>query len=193
MQWDKSERNTSEKSTFQTSPNWRANLPRLEGVLFQGLGPWRIIFFHFRNHFLKIHAQQIPKISHFKFSTIFGWENGCQIKKSAFWPLRSPNPLPAASGLGNQTNCGWPIAIPTKTNHKTFKIYRLNNTYLNPCSFLECLCGGSDFSEQEQSLHKTKELLLLFLDKMYLPYLFLPHVSHSYEICQKFYTTGYSG
>ena len=66
MQWDKSERNTSEKSTFQTSPNWRANLPRLEGVLFQGLGPWRINFFHFRNHFLKIHAQQIPKMPNFK-------------------------------------------------------------------------------------------------------------------------------
>jgi len=65
MQWDKSERNTSEKSTFQTSPNWRTNLPRLEDVLFQGLGAWRIIFFYFQNHFLKIHAQRIPKMSDF--------------------------------------------------------------------------------------------------------------------------------
>ena len=41
------------------------NLPRLEGALFQGLGAWRIIFFYIRNHFLKIHAQGIPKMSDF--------------------------------------------------------------------------------------------------------------------------------
>ena len=65
MQWDKSERNTSEKSTLQTSPNWRVNLPKLEGALFQGLVAWRIIFFYFQNHFLKIHTRGIPKMSDF--------------------------------------------------------------------------------------------------------------------------------
>ena len=41
------------------------NLPRLEGALFQGLVAWRIIFFYFRNHFLKIHTRGIPKMSDF--------------------------------------------------------------------------------------------------------------------------------
>ena len=41
------------------------NLPRLEGALFQGLVAWRIIFFYFQNHFLKIHTRGIPKMSDF--------------------------------------------------------------------------------------------------------------------------------
>ena len=52
-----------EDSYFVPPPT--QNLPRLEDVLFQGLGAWRIIFFYFQNHFPKIHAQKIPKMSDF--------------------------------------------------------------------------------------------------------------------------------
>ena len=100
MQWDKSERNTSEKSTFQTSPNWRANLPRLEGVLFQGLGPWRINFFHFRNHFLKIHAQQIPKISHFKVFDHFWLRKRLSKKKKRVLTPSFPQPTSSSKWVG---------------------------------------------------------------------------------------------
>ena len=117
MQWDKSERNTSEKSTLQTSPNWRANLPRLEGALFQGLVAWRIIFFTSETIFWKFTHRGFQKCPIFQSWAIFGWETGCQRKKSAFWPLRSPNPLPAASGLGNQTS-QWSVSGPIKKVEK---------------------------------------------------------------------------
>ena len=92
MQWDKSERNTSEKSTFQTSPNWRTNLPRLEDVLFQGLGAWRIIFFYFRKHFPKIHARQIPKMSDFYvFGPFLAEKTAVKEKKTRFDPFVLPS------------------------------------------------------------------------------------------------------
>ena len=92
MQWDKSERNTSEKSTFQTSPNWRTNLPRLEDVLFQGLGAWRIIFFYFRNHFLKIHTQRIPKMSDFSVLSHFWLRNWLSKQKKRVLTPSFPQP-----------------------------------------------------------------------------------------------------
>ena len=92
MQWDKSERNTSEKSTFQTSPNWRTNLPRLEDVLFQGLGAWRIIFFYFRNRFLKIHTQRIPKMSDFSVLSHFWLRNWLSKKKKRVLTPSFPQP-----------------------------------------------------------------------------------------------------
>ena len=105
MQWDKSERNTSEKSTFQTSPNWRANLPRLEGVLFQGLGPWRINFFHFRNHFLKIHAQQIPKMSDFYvFGPFLAKKMALEVKKARFNPFVLPSDFFKSDGNKKSDN-----------------------------------------------------------------------------------------
>ena len=103
MQWDKSERNTSEKSTFQTSPNWRANLPRLEGVLFQGLGAWRIIFFYFRNHFLKIHTRGIPKMSNFyAFGPFLAEKTAVKEKKARFDPFVPPTHIQQQVGWGTR-------------------------------------------------------------------------------------------
>ena len=92
MQWDKSERNTSEKSSYQTSPNWRENLPRLEGALFHGLGAWRINFFYFRNHFLKIHTRGIPKMSNFYvFGPFLAEKMALEVKKARFNPFVLPS------------------------------------------------------------------------------------------------------
>ena len=100
MQWDKSERNTSEKSTLQTSPNWRENLPRLEGALFQGLGAWRIIFFYFRNHFLKIHTQRIPKMSDFSVLSHFWLRNWLSKKKKRVLTPSFPQPTSNSKWVG---------------------------------------------------------------------------------------------
>ena len=100
MQWDKSERNTSEKSTFQTSPNWRTNLPRLEDVLFQGLGAWRIIFFYFRNHFLKIHTQGIPKMSDFSVLSHFWLRKRLSKKKKRVLTPSFPQPTSSSKWVG---------------------------------------------------------------------------------------------
>ena len=100
MQWDKSERKTSEKSTFQTSPNWRTNLPRLEDVLFQGLGAWRIIFFYFRNHFLKIHTQRIPKMSDFSVLSHFWLRNWLSKKKKRVLTPSFPQPTSSSKWVG---------------------------------------------------------------------------------------------
>ena len=100
MQWDKSERNTSEKSTFQTSPNWRENLPRLEGALFQGLGAWRIIFFYFRNHFLKIHTQGIPKMSDFSVLSHFWLRKRLSKKKKRVLTPSFPQPTSSSKWVG---------------------------------------------------------------------------------------------
>ena len=103
MQWDKSERNTSEKSTFQTSPNWRTNLPRLEDVLFQGLGAWRIIFFYFRKHFPKIHARQIPKMSDFYvFGPFLAEKTAVKEKKARFDPFVPPTHFQQQVGWGTR-------------------------------------------------------------------------------------------
>ena len=103
MQWDKSERNTSEKSTFQTSPNWRTNLPRLEDVLFQGLGAWRIIFFYFRKHFPKIHARQIPKMSDFYvFGPFLAEKTAVKEKKAHFDPFVPPTHFQQQVGWGTR-------------------------------------------------------------------------------------------
>ena len=103
MQWDKSERNTSEKSTFQTSPNWRTNLPRLEDVLFQGLGAWRIIFFYFRKHFPKIHARQIPKMSDFYvFGPFLSEKTVVKEKKTRFAPFVPPTHFQQQVGWGTR-------------------------------------------------------------------------------------------
>ena len=100
MQWDKSERNTSEKSSYQTSPNWRENLPRLEGALFHGLGAWRINFFYFQNHFLKIHAQQIPKMPNFKVLSHFRLRKWLsKIKKRVLTPS-FPQPTSSSKWVG---------------------------------------------------------------------------------------------
>ena len=77
---------------FQTSPNWRENLPRLEGALFQGLGAWRIIFFYFQNHFPKIHAQKIPKMSDFYvFGPFLAEKMALEVKKARFNPFVLPS------------------------------------------------------------------------------------------------------
>ena len=103
MQWDKSERNTSEKSTFQTSPNWRTNLPRLEDVLFQGLGAWRIIFFYFQNHFLKIHTRGIPKMSNFYvFGPFLAEKTAVKEKKARFDPFVPPTHFQQQVGWGTR-------------------------------------------------------------------------------------------
>ena len=103
MQWDKSERNTSEKSTFQTSPNWRTNLPRLEDVLFQGLGAWRIIFFYFRKHFPKLHARQIPKMSDFYvFGPFLAEKTAVKEKKARFDPFVPPTHFQQQVGWGTR-------------------------------------------------------------------------------------------
>ena len=100
MQWDKSERNTSEKSSYQTSPNWRENLPRLEGALFQGLGAWRIIFFYIRNHFLKIHAQRIPKMSDFSVLSHFWLRKQLSKKKKRVLTPSFPQPTSSSKWVG---------------------------------------------------------------------------------------------
>ena len=109
MQWDKSERNTSEKSTFQTSPNWRENLPRLEGALFQGLVAWRIIFFYFQNHFLKIHTRGIPKMSDFYvFSHLWLRKRLSKKKKRVLTPS-FPQPTSSSKWVG-EPDYPWPIS-----------------------------------------------------------------------------------
>ena len=85
---------------FQTSPNWRDNLPRLEGVLFQGLGAWRIIFFYFRNHFLKIYAQQIPKMSDFYVFSHFWLRNWLSKKKKRVLTPSFPQPTFSSKWVG---------------------------------------------------------------------------------------------
>ena len=112
MQWDKSERNTSEKSTFQTSPNWRTNLPRLEDVLFQCLGAWRIIFFYFRNRYLKIHTQRIPKMSDFYvFGPFLAEKMALEVKKARFNPFVLPSDFFKSDGdpvyFSIQNPCRW--------------------------------------------------------------------------------------
>ena len=89
---------------FQTSPNWRENLPRLEGALFQGLGAWRIIFFYIRNHFLKIHAQGIPKMSDFYvFSHFWPRKWLLKLKKRVLTPSFSH--LTFSSQMGTLSRC----------------------------------------------------------------------------------------
>ena len=104
MQWDKSERNTSEKSTFSNLPKLEGEPPQIGGsAVSRSRGLENNFFFTSETIFWKFTHSRFQKCPIFRFSAIFGWETGCQRKKSAFWPLRSPNPLPAASGLGNQT------------------------------------------------------------------------------------------
>ena len=103
MQWDESERNTSEKSSYQTSPNWRENLPRLEGALFHGLGAWRINFFYFRNHFLKIHTRGIPKMSNFYvFGPFLAEKTAVKEKKARFDPFVPPTHFQQQVGWGTR-------------------------------------------------------------------------------------------
>ena len=99
MQWDKSERNTSEKSTFQTSPNWRANLPRLEGVLFQGVGAWRIIFFllpkPFSENLRMADSKNVPFLS---FGPFLAEKMALKVKKARFNPFVLPSDFFKADG-----------------------------------------------------------------------------------------------
>ena len=118
MQWDKSERNTSEKSTFQTSPNWRTNLPRLEDVLFQGLGAWRIIFFYFRKHFPKIHARQIPKMSDFYvFGPFLAEKTAVKEKKARFDPFVPPTHFQQQVGWGTRLVINQQVELLLQHSH----------------------------------------------------------------------------
>ena len=85
---------------FQTSPNWRENLPRLEGALFQGLGAWRIIFFYFWNHFLKIHTQGIPKMSDFSVLSHFWLRKRLSKKKKRVLTPSFPQPTSSSKWVG---------------------------------------------------------------------------------------------
>ena len=85
---------------FQTSPDWRENLLRLEGALFQGLGAWRIIFFYFRNHFLKIHTQGIPKMSDFSVLSHFWLRKRLSKKKKRVLTPSFPQPTSSSKWVG---------------------------------------------------------------------------------------------
>ena len=110
MQWDKSERNTSEKSTLQTSPNWRVNLPKLEGALFQGLVAWRIIFFYFQNHFLKIHTRGIPKMSDFYVFSHLWLRKRLSKKKKRVLPPSFPQPTSSSKWVGEPDYPAWTLS-----------------------------------------------------------------------------------
>ena len=138
MQWDKSERNTSEKSTLQTSPNWRVNLPKLEGALFQGLVAWRIIFFYFQNHFLKIHTRGIPKMSDFYvFSHLWLRKRLSKKKKRVLTPS-FPQPTSSSKWVGepDYSSSHQRAKAPGKRGQgwmeSTFKNMR---SYQSPCPY----------------------------------------------------------
>ena len=99
MQWDKSKRNTSEKSTLQTSPNWRANLPRLEGALFQGLVAWRIIFFLLPKPFSEnSHTGDSKNVRFLRFQPFLAEKMALEVKKARFNPFVLPSDFLKSDG-----------------------------------------------------------------------------------------------
>ena len=56
----------------------------------------------------------------------FGWDIGCQSWNPAFYPLRSPDPLPSASGSGNLTTLWGAIkSSPLGLSHISRTYFRL--------------------------------------------------------------------
>ena len=91
------------------------NLPRLEGALFQGLGAWRIIFFYIRKHFLKIHAQGIPKMSDFYvFSHFWPRKWLLKLKKRVLTPSFSH--LTFSSQMGTLSSIDYCLLVSTNLN-----------------------------------------------------------------------------
>ena len=102
------------------------NLPRLEGALFQGLGAWRIIFFYFRNHFLKIHTRGIPKMSDFYvFSHFWPRKWLLKLKKRVLTPSFSH--LTFSSQMGTLSSIGWLGDWVIGEQEKVYKILEKSN------------------------------------------------------------------
>ena len=105
MQWDKSERNTSEKSTFSNLPKLEGEPPQIGGSTVSRSRGLENNFFYFRKHFPKIHARQIPKMSDFYvFGPFLAEKTAVKEKKARFDPFVPPTHF--------QQQVGWGTRLP---------------------------------------------------------------------------------
>ena len=80
-----------------------SNLSKWEEAPFLGLGAYIISFFNFQNHFLKIHAQQIPKnVQLLSFEPFPAEKIAVKDKKARFTPFVPPTHIQQQVGWGTR-------------------------------------------------------------------------------------------